>query len=225
MTAQGQIVFRSDLDGAIDALRRDLLAEGGPRISTIRNYNFAILPYRPQDEFKLRSRIHQLSSDLCGAGWMVKSIALQRLLFDRLRAVDEGFLQSIIETERRLYRKAVALSGNPALPAPDAALAHLKSKLCQHIEGPEGLAADVAREIEQLCAERPDKADRTVVFIGRAGALYPFFRTSALLKHIDGRTRNVPVVLLYPGDRKDTTALSFMGVLEPDRDYRPRIYP
>jgi hypothetical protein len=67
--------------------------------------------------------------------------------------------------------------------------------------------------------------DRTLVLVGRSGALYPFFRTSALLKHIDGKTRNIPVVLLYPGERRDVTELSFMGELQPDRDYRPRIYP
>lgn len=225
MTTQGELVFRTDLGAAIDALRRDLLAEGGPRISTIRNYNFAILPYPPQEEFRLRTRIHQLTSELAAAGWEVKSIALQKLLFDRLRALGGDYLTSIIETERRLHRKAVAMSGNTALPAPEAAMAHLEGKLAQHIEGPNGLAADVAREIERFCAENPDKADRTVVFVGRAGALYPFFRTSALLKHIDGKTGNVPVVLLYPGERVDSTSLRFMGVLEPDRDYRPRIYP
>jgi hypothetical protein len=35
---------------------------------------------------------------------------------------------------------------------------------------------------------------------------------------------DVPVVLLYPGKRRDLSALSFMGELQPDRDYRPRIY-
>jgi hypothetical protein len=64
-----------------------------------------------------------------------------------------------------------------------------------------------------------------VAFIGRAGALYPFLRTSALLRHLDGRTRNVPVVLLYPGERQGATGLRFMGILNPDNDYRPRIYP
>ena len=57
-----------------------------------------------------------------------------------------------------------------------------------------------------------------------SGQLYPFFRTSALLRHIDGRTGDVPVVLLYPGKRRELSALSFMGELQPDRDYRPRIY-
>ena len=116
--------------------------------------------------------------------------------------------------ERRLYDKD-----------PDRALAHLRDKIAPHIEGPEGIAADVARLINAFAAEHPDRADRTLVLLGRAGALYPFFRSSALLKHIDGKTKNIPVVLLYPGERKDTTALSFMGELDADRDYRPRIYP
>jgi hypothetical protein len=46
-----------------------------------------------------------------------------------------------------------------------------------------------------------------------------------LLKHLDGKTRNVPVVLLYPGERRGDTGLSFMGKINPDSDYRPRIYP
>jgi hypothetical protein len=66
--------------------------------------------------------------------------------------------------------------------------------------------------------------NRTVIFLGRAGALYPFFRTSALLKHVAGHTRNVPAVLLYPGRVVGDSGLSFMGVLPADRDYRPRIY-
>jgi hypothetical protein len=31
--------------------------------------------------------------------------------------------------------------------------------------------------------------------------------------------------LLYPGERRGPTGLSFMGELDPDTDYRPRIYP
>lgn len=214
-----------DLDGAIAALRRDLLTDGGPRISTIRSYNFAILPYPPDQEFKLRAKIHTLASELVEAGWEVKSIALQNLLFDRLRAEGDDFLATLIETEKRYHQKALAQSGNQAEPEPEPALAYLKNHIGEIIEGENGLAADIAREIGAFCDAHPDKVERTVVFVGRAGALYPFFRTSALLRHLDGRTRNVPVVLLYPGERRDVTALSFMGVLAPDRDYRPRIYP
>ena len=47
--------FNSSLDSAIQSLRKDLLAENSPQISTMRNYHFAILRYDPREEFKLRS--------------------------------------------------------------------------------------------------------------------------------------------------------------------------
>src|SRR5690606_3819702 len=98
-------------------------------------------------------------------------------------------------------------------------------KLTPLIEGPEGIATDCSKVICDYADAHPENIDRTVAIVGRAGALYPFFRSSALLRHIDGRTRNVPVVLLYPGERRGATGLSFMGMIEPDNDYRPRIYP
>ncbi|NOU34915.1 MAG: DUF1788 domain-containing protein [Polyangiaceae bacterium] len=202
------------LDEGVAALRRDLLAEGGPQISTMRNYRFAILPYRPADEFKLRGLMRRLTDDLRNAGWGVLPISLQQLLLARIRKTGEANVQALITREKRLFEKD-----------PERALAHLRDKIAPHIEGPDGIAADVAALIADFAEKHPDGADRTLVLIGRAGALYPFFRSSALLKHIDGKTRNIPVVLLYPGERKDTTALSFMGELDADRDYRPRIYP
>ncbi len=202
------------LDVAVKALEDDLLAKGGPQISTMRNYRFAILPYRPKDEFKLRLLMRRLTDKLRSEGWGVLPISLQKLLLDRIRATGDANVEALVSREKRLYEKD-----------PDRALAHLRDKIGPHIEGPNGLAADVAKLIGDFAEEHPDQADRTLVLIGRAGALYPFFRSSALLKHIDGKTRNIPVVLLYPGERKDTTALSFMGELDSDRDYRPRIYP
>jgi hypothetical protein len=217
--------FRVDLDAAAHALERDLLAEGGPRISTIRSYNFAILPYPPEREYDLRKKINSLANRLMSAGWKVRSLALQKVLLDRLRAEGSEFVETLIATEKHYHAKVMARSGSPAEPASEPALRYLADHIGDLIEGPNGIAADVIREVSQLCDEDGDHDGRMVVFIGRAGALYPFFRTSALLRHLDGHTRNVPVVLLYPGARVDVTALSFMGVLEPDRDYRPRIYP
>ena len=205
---------QESLDVAVAALRHDLLADGGPQISTMRNYRFAILPYRPKDEFKLRQLIRRLTDELRAEGWGVLPISLQKLLLDRIRATGDANVEALVSREKRLYDKD-----------PERALMHLRDKIGPHIEGPDGLAADVARLIAEFAEEHPDQADRTLVLLGRAGALYPFFRSSALLKHIDGKTRNLPVVLLYPGERRDTTALSFMGELDADRDYRPRIYP
>ncbi len=202
------------LEEAMAALRKDLLAEEGPQISTMRNYRFAIVPYQPKDEFRLRQYVRRLTDDLRAAGWRVLAISLQKLLLDRIRKTGDANSESLVAREKRLHEKD-----------PERALAHLRDKIAPHIEGPEGLAADVVALIAGLRAEAPDETDRSLVLLGRAGALYPFFRSSALLKHIDGKTGNIPVVLLYPGERKDTTALSFMGELAPDRDYRPRIYP
>lgn len=205
---------RTDIDEAIRALKSDLLGPDGPRISTTRKYNFAILPYRPSDELKLRQRINRLISELRAEEWSVLPIALHRLLLDRLRRLEPAHLESVIAREKRLHAKD-----------PQRALTHLTEFLARHIEGPDGLAADVAKAITDFKAQLPSPSSPAVAFIGRAGALYPFFRTSALLRHIDGHTGDVPVILLYPGERRDLSALSFMGELAPDRDYRPRIYP
>lgn len=205
---------RTPLAEAFAALRRDLIHDDGPRISTMRNYRFAILQYVPDQEFKLREQVQRLTSDLTANGWMVLAIDLQKLLFDRIRAQGQEWVDRVIEMERRMAK----------IERPRG-LNYLTSKITPLVEGPDGIAADVSRTICTYADAHPEQVDRTLALIGRAGALYPFFRSSALLKHIDGRTRNVPVVLLYPGLRTGSTGLSFMGEIDPDHDYRPRIYP
>jgi hypothetical protein len=205
---------KGDLDAAFASLRSDLIADDGPRISTMRNYRFAIVQYPPKLEFALRRLTQSLSNDLVAHGWMVLTINLQQLLLDRVRAEGPEWAERVIAMERRMTDRD-----------PDRGLKYLKDKVRPLIEGAEGIAADCVARITAHVDAHPDSADRTVALIGRAGALYPFFRSSALLKHLDGRTRNVPVVLLYPGERRGKTGLSFMGRLNPDNDYRPRIYP
>ncbi len=204
----------AQLDEAFVALRKDLINENGPQISTMRNYRFAIVPYAPRDEYKLRTHVQSLVSELTANGWVILTLSLQKLLVDRIRKLGPNIVDRIVKMERRT-------SGISA----EKGLNYLSDKICNEIEGPEGIAADVCREIREFVEANPDKAERTLVIVGRAGALYPFFRTSSLLKHIDGRTNNVPVVLLYPGDRRGDTGLSFMSIVSPDGDYRPRIYP
>lgn len=203
----------TDIETGVDALRKDLLREAGPQISTIRNYNFAILPYAPEDEFALRRAIHELSSELRDGGWAIDTIVLHSLLIARLRAEGADFLDAVIKREKLLAGAA----------DPGRGVRALKERIVTLLEGPTGLAADVIREVERILDASPSP-ERTVIFLGRAGALYPFFRTSALLRHVAGHTRNAPVVLLYPGRVVAENGLSFMGILPSDRDYRPRIY-
>ena len=207
-------VARTELDEAFAALRKDLVHDAGPRISTMRNYRFAIVPYSPGDEFKLRGYVQTLVGDLTASGWVVLTLSLQKLLLERVRGLGDDVVPRLIEMERRI-----------ASADPDRGLNYLREKLSREIEGPCGIAADVGRAITTFADENPDKAERTLAIIGRAGALYPFFQTSSLLKHLDGHTKNVPVVLLYPGERRAAAGLSFMGAVNPDSDYRPRIYP
>jgi hypothetical protein len=207
-------VPRTQLEEAFEALRKDLISEDGPSISTMRNYRYAIVPYDPVDEFKLREQTQQTIGKLSSAGWVVHTISLHKLLLRRIHALGDDVVQRMIAAER-----------GAAAVSPERGINYLRGKLGRELEGVDGIAADVSREITAFADANPDKAERAVVFVGRAGALYPFFRVSALLKHLDGRTRNVPVVLLYPGERKGDAGLSFMGELAPDRDYRPRIYP
>ncbi len=205
---------RTQLQDAFDALRKDLIREDGPSISTMRNYRYAIVPYDPADEFKLRGHVQRTIGQLSSAGWVVHTISLHKLLVQRIHALGDDVVQRMIAAERG----AAAIS-------PERGINYLRGKLGRELDGVDGIAADVSREITAFADAHPDQAERALVFVGRAGALYPFFRVSALLKHLDGRTRNLPVVLLDPGERKGDSGLSFMGELAPDRDYRPRIYP
>lgn len=199
---------------AFAALRRDVLSDEGPQISTMRNYRFAIVQYAPALEFELRAEVQKLTEDLVAGGWHVLSIDLHALLLARLRGMGEDWLRRVAEMEVRMESNGRGRGLN-----------YLRGKVMREIEGPNGIAADCAALVRAHVERHPDTADRTLVLIGRAGALYPFFRTSALLRHIDGKTGQVPVVLLYPGTREGLTGLSFMGQLAPDADYRPRIYP
>lgn len=202
----------ASLASVFGALRADLVHDEGPQISTMRNYRFAVVVYPPSEEFALRQQTGTLIRDLAIRGWVVLSLSLQRLLLDRLRASGGG-LETLQRLERQIGQKS-----------PDRGLNYLREKIVALVEGPDGIAADAARHIRAFAEAHPDRADRALVLLGRAGALYPFLRSSALLKHLDGRTANIPVLLLYPGERRGEDGLSFMGELPPDRDYRPRIY-
>jgi hypothetical protein len=192
------LTFRhpTDIQRAVDDLEKDLLRPAGPQISTVRNYNFAILPYAPEDEFALRHAVHELSGKLRDDGWTTGTVVLHSLLLARLRLQGEDFRDSLIRREKSLAGAA----------DPTRGLRALKERIVTLLEGPDGLAADVIRAVEGILGES-SHPDRTVVFLGRAGALYPFFRSSALLKHVAGHTRNVPVAPLSGARRGRHRAL------------------
>ena len=92
------------LQEAFDALESDLIDDNGPRISTMRNYRFAIVPYDPDEEFALRGKVQTLTSKLIANSWVVLSISLQQLVLDRVRAQGDDWMTRVVAMERRLDR-------------------------------------------------------------------------------------------------------------------------
>jgi hypothetical protein len=208
----------SAVQATLSAVERDLLADGGPQISTMRNYRFAIAVYRPSDEYELRAQLRSVLSRLRAHGWAALELSLSGLLVERLRrTLAPEVLEARINQEKRLFAKQ-----NQDGPA--RALAQLGQLFEPIVEEQSGIAQDVIDRVQAFSTETASHGDKRVVFVSHLGGLYPFYRSSALLKRLDGHTNNIPLVLLYPGEKREEGGLSFMGQLAPDRDYRPRIY-
>jgi hypothetical protein len=185
-------------------LTRDLepvLRETDPRarISAYHNMPYAIFHYPPEEEIPLRAELALLSTRLEQIGKRVTSISLAECLADALAA--EGLTTDrIASAEKRTGTE----------------------KMVDTIH----MVISRRRPLDDLVAARiPQEADptRDIVFIVRAGYLFPFYRTSSLLEQLKGKL-DVPAVLFYPGELDGVAGLKFMGVLEAEHNYRPKIF-
>lgn len=103
-------------------------------------------------------------------------------------------------------------------------------------DGDERVLTDVFRSVSEILRQTPTLPDRvvaaveqfgderTAVFLYRAGALFPAYRTSTLIDDLRGRVRQ-PVTLLYPGSVVGDYGLKFMDRTEPTYGYRALIIP
>jgi hypothetical protein len=93
------------------------------------------------------------------------------------------------------------------------------------IEDVHKLLADRVPLVDLVADRMPHDPDprKDVVFIVRTGALFPVYRTFSLLEQLKGRVV-VPTVLFYQGDLDGAAGLRFMGVLEAEHNYRPKIF-
>lgn len=178
-----------------------VLRETDPRarISAYHNMPYAIFHYPPEDEIPLRAELALLSTRLEQTGKRVTTISLAECLADALAA--EGLTtERIASAERRTGTE----------------------KMVDTIH----MVISRRRPLDDLVAARiPQEADpaRDIVFIVRAGSLFPFYRTSSLLEQLKGKLE-VPAVLFYPGELDGVAGLKFMGVLEAEHNYRPKIF-
>jgi hypothetical protein len=178
-----------------------LLKQPDPRqqISAYHDMPYAIFRYPPDEEFPLRQEITLLRTRLEQIGKRVTIISLAECLSEALEAEGMG-PEALVAAE-----KSVGL---------DATVETVFQILTEY----QPLDGLVARRI-------PQDADplRDLVFIVRAGALFPMYRTSALLEQLKGKVQ-VPAVLFYPGEFDGAAGLRFMGVLDAEHNYRPKIF-
>lgn len=176
-----------------------MAADPRAKLGAYHDMPYAIFHYPPEAEFELREEVRMLSTRLGNTGKRVTTVSLAECLSAALHS--EGIdASSLRETEKA--------TGTAAM-----------------IDTIHNILADY-RPLVDLVAERlPADQDplQDVVLLVRAGALFPVYRTHALLEQLQKRL-NVPAVLFYPGELEGPTGLKFMGVLDPDPNYRPRIF-
>ena len=170
-----------------------------PKISAYHNMPYAIFRYPPKDEFALRGEVKLLRTRLEQAGKRVSSISLASCLETAMSR--EGLTAKRVETAEK------------------------KTGTHKMVDTIHKVLSD-RQPLDDLVAEQiPAGADplADVVFIVRAGALFPLCRTSSLLEQLKGKV-HVPAVLFYPGELDGAAGLRFMGVLDAEHNYRPKIF-
>lgn len=169
------------------------------QLSAYHDMPYAIFRYPPEEEFGVRRQVSLLRTRLEQMGKRVTVISLAECLAAALEAEGMG-TAALIDAE-----KSVGLEAT--------------------VETVFQILSDY-QPLDTLVASRiPSDADplRDLVFIVRAGALFPMYRTSALLEQLKGQVQ-VPAVLFYPGELDGAAGLRFMGVLDAEHNYRPKIF-
>lgn len=184
-------------------LRRNLepvLALPDPRakISAYHDMPYAIFHYDPEQELELRREIAALQIRLENAGKRVTRISLAECLEEAL--LSEGDAKDWIEAEK-------------------------SAGIDKAIDDIHKLLAERNPLVDLVAARMPASADplKDIVLIGRTGALFPVYRTFSLLEQLKGRII-VPTILFYPGHLDGAAGLCFMGVLDAEHNYRPKIF-
>ncbi|AUB82632.1 BREX protein BrxB domain-containing protein [Candidatus Thiodictyon syntrophicum] len=178
-----------------------VLRQPDPRqqLSAYHDMPYAIFHYPPGEEFGVRQQISLLRTRLEQLGKRVTVISLAECLDAALEAEGMG-PAALIDAEKSVGLEVTV------------------DTIFQILSEYQPLDELVARRI-------PSDADplRDLVFIVRAGALFPMYRTSALLEQLKGKVQ-VPAVLFYPGELDGAAGLRFMGVLDAEHNYRPKIF-
>jgi hypothetical protein len=174
------------------------LADPRTKLSAYHDMPYAIFRYDPEEEFELRREVGMLQTRLEQRGKRVVRISLAECLEEAM--VSQQPLEEWYRVEREMGTATVIDTVHEVL-ATYTPLVDLVSKRLPSEQNP----------------------TRDVVFIVRTGALFPVYRTFSLLEQLKGRIQ-APSVLFYPGILDGAAGLRFMGVLEAEHNYRPKIF-
>lgn len=190
----------SDLEHRIKNALEVVLELPDPRqrISAYHDMPYALFRYEPEEEFDLRKQVTLLETRLSQKGKRIKRISLAECLDTAMRS--QRPLEEWFAAEREQGTATV-------------------------VETVHSVLSDYSPLVDLVAARMPEDPDplRDLVFILRTGALFPVYRTFSLLEQLKGRV-HVPTVLFYPGDLDGAAGLRFMGVLDAEHNYRPKIF-
>lgn len=172
-----------------------------PDISAYKDMPLCIFLYEPSDEFELRQELGLLQTRLEQKGKRIIRVSLMDCMMEALS--NAGIApEQLVENEVMLG------------------------------EGGHQTVAQTVHQVlseysplDQLVLEKvPGDANphRDILWITRAGALYPYYRTSTLVEHFQSKL-GIPGVLFYPGEIVPPAGLSFMGVHDAEHNYRARL--
>jgi len=191
------------LDPMKSRLTRDLepilsLPDPRTKLSAYHDMPYAIFRYDPEEEFELRREVGMLETRLMQKGKRVIRISLAECLDQAMRSQQP--LEEWFKAEREMGTQTV-------------------------VETVHAVLSEYSPLVDLVAERLPDKQDPTqdIVLILRTGALFPVYRTFSLLEQLKGRI-DAPAVLFYPGVLDGASGLRFMGVLEAEHNYRPKIF-
>lgn len=190
----------TDVEDRIKQVLEPVLELPDPRtrIGSYHDMPYAIFRYDPEDEFELRKQVTLLETRLSQKGKRIKRISLAECLDKAMRA--QKSLNEWFDVEREQGTESTVQTVHAVL-------------------------SEYSPLVELVAARMHDDPDplRDVVLFTRAGALFPVYRCHTLLEQMHGRV-NVPAVLFYPGTLDGAVGLKFMGVVDADPNYRPKIF-
>lgn len=190
----------SDLAHRIKDVLEPVLEITDPRqrISAYHDMPYALFRYDPEEEFDVRKQVTMLETRLTQKGKRVTRISLAECLDEAMRS--QRPLEEWFAAEREQGLDTI-------------------------VDTVHSVLSEYKPLVDLVAARMPGDADpfRDIVFVLRTGALFPVYRTFSLLEQLKGRV-HVPTVLFYPGDLDGAAGLRFMGVLDAEHNYRPKIF-